>query len=150
MITTLRFKKIEPAALTPTYQTDGASGFDFHSIEKVILRPGEITLVRTGLAVEVPSGYELQLRARSGLAAKSGVFLVNGVGTIDCDYRGEIKVIMSTCGHKPVFIERGDRIAQGIVTTVARAKIEVSENLTETIRGDGGFGSTDRSPDVSA
>lgn len=141
----VHFKLLESKAQLPTYQTPGSSGFDFHSIEKVVLRPGEITLVRTGLAVEIPEGYEIQVRARSGLAAKAGVFLVNGLGTIDSDYRGEIKIIMSTCGPKPVTLEAGERIAQGVFAQVERAEISWSENLSDTLRGEGGFGSTGRS-----
>src|SRR5665213_2506409 len=130
-MTIIYFKKLETEALLPAYQTEGASGFDFHCLEKVVLRPGEVTLARTGLAVEIPAGFELQVRARSGLAAKSGVFLVNGVGTIDSDYRGEIKIIMSTCGHKPVVLEAGSRIAQGVLSRVERVQIEVNSELNE-------------------
>ena len=142
MATVLRFKKLDPRATLPAYQTSGASGFDFYSTEKAVLRPGEVTLVSTGLAVEIPEGYEIQVRARSGLAAKFGVFLVNGIGTIDADYRGEIKVIMSTCGQRPVVLEAGERIAQGVLSIVEQCQIESTEALTSTVRGDGGFGST--------
>lgn len=138
----LRFKKLEALAILPAYQTEGASGFDFHSIQKAILRPGEIAIVRTGLAVEIPFGLELQIRARSGLAAKQGVFLVNGVGTIDSDFRGEIKIIMSTCGPKPVVLEAGARIAQGVLLKVERVRLELAEELSMTERDVGGFGST--------
>jgi dUTP pyrophosphatase len=139
----LQFLKLDPLAQLPTYQTTGASGFDFHSVEKAILRPGEISLVRTGLAVEIPEGFEMQIRARSGLAAKRGVFLVNGIGTIDSDYRGEIKIIMSTCGMRPVTLEAGERIAQGVIVKIERAQIILAEDLSQTLRGEGGFGSTD-------
>lgn len=138
----IRFKKLDTQAILPNYQTEGAAGFDFHSLEKAVLRPGEVSLLRTGLAIEIPAGFELQIRARSGLAAKFGVFLVNGIGTIDADYRGEIKIIMSTCGKKQVVLEAGERIAQGVLTPVHKARFEISEELSETIRGEGGFGST--------
>lgn len=142
------FKALDPRALLPKYQTPGASGFDFHSIEKVVLRPGEIAMVRTGLAVGVPEGFELQIRARSGLSARSGVFLVNGIGTVDSDYRGEIKVIMSTCGPKPVTLEGGERIAQGVITRVVQAELQLTEDLSESLRDEGGFGSTGRGADA--
>src|SRR5690554_2730102 len=98
----LLFKKLCEDAVLPRYQTEGASGFDLCSVEQVVLKSGEVSLVPTGLSVEIPQGYELQIRARSGLAARKGVFLVNGIGTIDADYRGELKVIMSTCLKEPV------------------------------------------------
>lgn len=139
---TLRFQKQDSRAQIPDYQSAGASGFDFHSIEDVTLRAGAVSLVRTGLAVEIPSGFELQIRARSGLAAKHGVFLVNGVGTIDSDYRGEIKIILSTCSNDPVVIKAGDRIAQGVLVKVEQARLVEVQSLSNTERGAGGFGST--------
>src|SRR4051812_47615380 len=103
----MRFKKLDERAIQPAYATPGSSGFDLSSIEDVTLKNGEVILVRTGLAVEVPFGFELQIRARSGLAAKRGVFLVNGIGTIDSDYRGEVKIIMSTCLPGSVTLKAG-------------------------------------------
>lgn len=138
----IKFRKLNAQAILPNYQSAGASGFDFHSVEDVTLRKGEIVLVSTGLAVEIPQGFELQVRARSGLAAKHGIFLVNGVGTIDADYRGEIKIIMSTCKDEPVRLKAGDRIAQGVLGAVIQAEISETTNLSETQRGTGGFGST--------
>ena len=115
---------------------------DLYAVEAATLRQGQVSLVATGLSVEIPEGYELQIRARSGLAAKAGVFLVNGIGTIDSDYRGEIKVIMSTCQAEPVKIEAGDRIAQAVLCPFTRAEcVEVAE-LSTSERGEGGFGST--------
>lgn len=142
----LRFKKLIPTAVIPNYQTPGASGFDFHCIENVIIQTGKIALVRTGLAVEVPKGFELQIRARSGLAAKHGIFLVNGIGTIDSDYRGEIKIILSTCANDFVEIKAGDRIAQGVIVPVVQAEILQVSELSLTERGAGGFGSTGLRP----
>jgi len=139
----LKFSKLDSHALLPEYQSEGASGFDFHALEKVILKNGEVSLVRTGLAVEIPAGFELQVRARSGLAAKHGVFLVNGVGTIDADYRGEIKIILSTCKNADVILQAGDRIAQGVLAPVFQAVIVEANQLSSTSRGVGGFGSTD-------
>lgn len=138
----LKFKKLNSEATLPKYQTSAASGFDLCSTEDIQLESGKVSLVSTGLSVEIPEGYELQIRARSGLAAKKGVFLVNGIGTIDADYRGELKVILSTCAEQAVDIKKGDRIAQGVLMKVEQAAIvEVSE-LSETQRGSGGFGST--------
>ncbi len=142
MSSVLKFKKLDSLAQIPHYQSLGASGFDFHSIETVVLKRGEVSLVRTGLAVEIPSGVELQIRARSGLAAKSGVFLVNGIGTIDSDYRGEIKIILSTISETPITLNAGDRIAQGVVLTIVRPRVMEVDSLSETQRGEGGFGST--------
>lgn len=138
----LLFKKLSAAAVLPAYQTKAASGFDLCSTERVILKAGAVKLVPTGLSVEIPEGYELQVRARSGLAAKKGVFLVNGIGTIDADYRGEIKIIMSTCSSEPVILESGERVAQGVLMAVEQAEISEATELSETERGSGGFGST--------
>jgi len=138
----LMFKKLVSNAVMPVYQTQGASGFDLCSVEDVTLVQGKVSLVSTGLAVEIPQGYELQIRARSGLAAKQGVFLVNGIGTIDSDYRGELKIILSTCQRAPVELRAGDRIAQGVLMKVESAVIEEIQNLSETARASGGFGST--------
>ncbi len=138
----IQFKKLDPQAIQPAYLSAGAAGFDLSSLESVTLKMGEVTLVRTGIALEIPNGYEVQIRARSGLAAKHGVFLVNGVGTIDSDYRGEIKIILSTCSSTPIVLKAGDRIAQGVVQKVERALLLEADSLSNTIRGDGGFGST--------
>lgn len=138
----LKFKRLHPEAKIPNYQTSGAAGFDFCSIEEATLKAGEVKLISTGLAVEIPEGFELQIRARSGLAAKFGVFLVNAPGTIDSDYRGEIKIILSTCKSEPVILKVGERIAQGVLARVVQAAITEVESLSETSRGVGGFGST--------
>lgn len=140
----IQFQKLHPFAKIPAYQTSGAAGFDFSCIEDVELKSGEVSLVSTGLAVQIPEGYELQIRARSGLSAKFGIFLVNGVGTIDSDYRGEIKIIMSTCKPGSIFLKAGDRIAQGVVAKVERAEVALVAVLDETERAEGGFGSTGR------
>jgi dUTP pyrophosphatase len=127
----------------PAYETEGSSGMDLRAAvrEKVVLRPGEIRLIPTGLAISVPRGYEAQVRPRSGLALKHGIGMVNSPGTIDSDYRGEIGVIMINWGKRPFEIARGDRIAQILITQVYRAEIkEVAEELDLTDRGEGGFG----------
>lgn len=138
----IMFKKLVPNAEIPAYQTEGAAGFDLKCTEDVQLKNGEVSLVSTGLSVEIPQGYELQIRARSGLAAKKGVFLVNGIGTIDSDYRGEIKIILSTCSRVPVNLASGERVAQGVLAKVDRAEILEVQELSDTARGAGGFGST--------
>ena len=128
----------------PSYETPGSAGMDIRAWldEPVILKPGERALIPTGLFMEFEPGYEVQLRARSGLAVKHGIGLVNGVGTIDSDYRGEIKVALINLGQEAFAVNNGERIAQMVISPVIQAEIEPSEMLTETERGAGGFGST--------
>ena len=126
----------------PGYATDGAAGMDVVSAEDVTIAPGARHAVATGLSVAIPTGYEIQVRPRSGLALKHGVTVPNTPGTIDSDYRGEMKVIMINLGAEPFAIRRGDRVAQLVLAPVTRAGwIEVAQ-LDETVRGEGGFGST--------
>ncbi len=126
----------------PAYASDGASGMDLRAAVEgeVVLNPGEIKLIPTGLAVAVPPGFEIQTRPRSGLALRHGIGMVNSPGTIDSDYRGEIKLIMINWGPSPFVIRRGDRIAQMLVSRVARAHVTEVVDLDRTSRGDGGFG----------
>ena len=126
----------------PAYETKGASAMDVRAAvqEEVILNPGDIKLIPTGLAVSVPQGYEAQIRPRSGLALKHGIGMPNAPGTIDSDYRGELKLIMINWGQKPFPIKRGDRIAQMLITRVYRADMREVTDLDATSRGDGGFG----------
>lgn len=128
----------------PVYETKGSAGVDLQAnIENpVILRPLERALIPTGLFLEIPEGYEAQVRARSGLAIKHGISLVNGIGTIDSDYRGEIKVILINLGDKDFTINNGDRIAQMIFIKHEQADFELVEELQDTERGEGGFGHT--------
>jgi len=126
----------------PRYETPGSAGMDLRADEPFTLAPGERRLVPTGLAVEIPPGHEGQVRARSGLAVRHGVALVNAPGTIDSDYRGEVKVILVNLGQDAVSFTRGDRIAQLVVAPVVRVEIEVVEELPQSDRGAGGFGST--------
>lgn len=130
----------------PSYQTEDAAGMDLYAaIETPItLGPQDKTMVATGLAIALPAGYEAQVRPRSGLAAKHGVTVLNSPGTIDADYRGEVKVILINHGRDPFVIKRGERIAQMLVAPVTRAAFEEVEDLPETGRGEGGFGSTGR------
>lgn len=126
----------------PAYATDGAAGMDVLAAEDVVLQPGGRHAVATGLALAVPDGFELQVRPRSGLALKHGISLPNTPGTIDSDYRGELKVILINLGDFPFEVRRGDRIAQLVLAPVVRATWLEVEELDETTRGEGGFGST--------
>jgi dUTP pyrophosphatase len=126
----------------PEYATKGAAGMDVVAAEDVTLLPGGRHAVATGLALAVPDGYELQVRPRSGLALKHGISLPNTPGTIDCDYRGELKVILINHGDMPFDVRRGDRIAQLVLAPVVRATWLKVDELDETARGEGGFGST--------
>lgn len=141
---TVKWKKLREDAQLPKLESEGAACFDLRAAmdEPMQIRPGEVSLVPTGLAVEIPMGYELQLRARSGLAAKFGFTLVNGVGTIDADYRGEIKVISTIHKQEPLVIEPGERICQAMVAPVLRVRHEEVSELSSTERGEGGMGST--------
>lgn len=126
----------------PAYATDGAAGMDVVSAEDVVIAPGARHAVATGLSVAIPTGYEIQVRPRSGLALKHGISVPNTPGTIDSDYRGEVKVILINHGAEPFAIVRGDRVAQLVLAPVIRGGwLEVDE-LDETARGAGGFGST--------
>ena len=133
---------LEDGAVAPCYQTDGASGMDLRSIEDCELKPLERRLVRTGVRVAIPGGYEGQVRPRSGLALKHGISMVNSPGTIDSDYRGEISVILINLSDERVRLEAGERIAQLVIAPVAKAVVAVMAELDETTRGGGGFGST--------
>jgi dUTP pyrophosphatase len=133
---------LHPKAVIPKYQTEGAAGFDLHAVEHYILTPGETILVSTGIAVAVPKGFELQIRPRSGLSLKTGLRVANAPGTVDEDYRGEIKVIMQNTSNETAFIAAGDRIAQGVVCPVVQVEFEAVTELDETERGSNGFGST--------
>ncbi len=128
----------------PAYMTEHAAGMDLRAAvtETLTLQPGEFALVPTGIRIAVPIGYEGQVRPRSGLAARSGVTMVNTPGTIDSDYRGEVAVVLINHGSEPFVINRGDRIAQLVISPVVRAEIEVVAELDETARGQGGFGHT--------
>lgn len=128
----------------PEYETKGSAGVDLQANvdSTVVLKPMERYLVPTGLFIEIPEGYEAQVRARSGLAIKHGISLVNGIGTIDSDYRGEIKVILINLGDKDFTINSGDRIAQMVFIKHEQADFELVEELNDTERGAGGFGHT--------
>ena len=137
-------KKLDPAVELPAYKTEGASGMDLMALVKkpINLKPNSSCLVPTGLAVAFSSDFEIQIRPRSGLAAKNSIGVLNTPGTIDSDYRGEIKVILFNHGKNDFLINNKDRIAQMILTPVIKMDLEETDNLPETIRGEGGFGST--------
>lgn len=144
---TVRFKKLDARAMVPAYQTEQAAGLDLSAClptdrPEVTLAPGAIVLVPTGLAVAIPVGFEGQVRARSGLSTKHGIGLPNAPGTIDSDYRGELRVAVINFSKEPFVLTHGMRIAQLVIAPVAHASIVEVESLDETVRGAGGFGST--------
>ena len=137
-------KKLNPAVKLPEYKTSGASGMDLNAfVEKpVTIKSKTSTLIPTGLSVAFSEDYEIQIRPRSGLAVKNNITILNTPGTIDSDYRGEIKVLIFNHGNADFIINNGDRIAQMILSPVVKIDLEVINELPETIRGEGGFGST--------
>ena len=137
-------KKLNPSVQLPSYKTNGASGMDLMAFtEKPInLEPGKSCLVSTGLSVAFPEEYEIQIRPRSGLAAKSNISVLNTPGTIDSDYRGELKIILFNHGTKKFIINNNDRVAQMVFTPIIKMELEETNELPESIRGEGGFGST--------
>ena len=137
-------KKLHPAVKLPIYKTDGASGMDLMAFIKkaLIVKPKTSSLVPTGLSVAFEKNYEIQIRPRSGLAIKNNISVLNAPGTIDSDYRGEIKVIIFNHGDNEFIINNEDRIAQMVLTPIVKMNLEETNNLPETIRGKGGFGST--------
>jgi dUTP pyrophosphatase len=145
----VRFKRLNERASLPAYQTEGAAGMDLaaclpESAPSITLEPGRIIAVPTGWSLAIPRNYEAQVRPRSGLSTKHGITLPNSPGTIDSDYRGELKVALINLGHEPFEITHGMRIAQLVIAPVAHAAIREVEELDATARGDGGFGSTGR------
>jgi len=137
-------KKLNPSVQLPSYKTNGASGMDLMAfIEKPIcLKPGKSCLVPTGLSVAFPQEYEIQIRPRSGLAAKKSISILNTPGTIDSDYRGELKIILFNHGSEDFIINNSDRVAQMVLTPIIKMELEETNELPESIRGEGGFGST--------
>jgi dUTP pyrophosphatase len=140
----VRFQKLRPGALAPRYMSSGAAGLDLASAadSPITLAPGGRAAVPTGLALEIPAGWEGQVRPRSGLARKHGVTLTNAPGTIDSDYRGEVQVLLVNLGEAPHVVQPGDRIAQLVIAPVAVAELEEVASLSDTTRGEGGFGHT--------
>ena len=143
-MTKLLIKRFSKNVIIPKYETSGSSGMDIAAYmkENIEINPGEKAIVPTGFSLSIPTGFEIQIRPRSGLAAKNNVSVLNSPGTIDADYRGEVKVILINLGKKKFIVENGLRIAQMVLCPVVQAKIEDTEELSKTIRGSGGFGST--------
>ena len=140
----IKMKKLSPRAIIPSYMTELSSGMDIYAClnNSIDILPMERQLIPTGISISLPKGYEAQIRPRSGLALKYGITLLNSPGTIDADYRGEIKIILINLSNKAFKVNHGDRIAQMIISKVEKANIEIVETLDETNRGEGGFGST--------
>ena len=137
-------KKTNKEVITPKYKTDGSSGVDLSAFleKKVIIKPNSSELIPTGLQVAIPEELEIQIRPRSGLAAKESIGVLNSPGTIDSDYRGELKIILFNHGNKDFIINNGDRIAQMVLVPILKIEFEEVDDLPDTIRGQGGFGST--------
>ena len=137
-------KRFDKKIKLPAYETSGSSGMDLMAFikKKIVINPYKTKLIPTGIALAIPKNYEIQIRPRSGLAAKNNISVLNTPGTIDSDYRGEIKVIIYNHGNNDFTINNGDRIAQMILAPVVKMELEETSNLPETIRGEGGFGST--------
>jgi dUTP pyrophosphatase len=138
----LKFVDDKKLKQIPKYSTVGSAGMDICSAEEVVVNPKSIALIKTNIALEIPSNHEIQIRSRSGLAAKSGIFVLNAPGTIDSDYRGELGVILYNISDKEFIIKPGDRIAQAVLSKYERAEITVVESISNTERAAGGFGST--------
>ena len=134
----------QKGAVVPSYKTDGAAGADVCAFltEPVTIAPGSFAMIPTGLFFEIPQGYEIQVRPRSGLAAKNGITVLNTPGTIDSDYRGELKIILINLGASAFVVNNGERIAQIIVSPVTVANFKLTDSLSDTVRGEKGFGST--------
>lgn len=139
---TLRFKKVHPDAVLPSYAHPSDAGMDLRSVDDLTLAPGQRALVHTGLVMQLPPLYEAQVRPRSGLALKNGVTVLNTPGTIDSGYRGEVGVILINLGHAAFDVRKGDKIAQMVIAPVTQPNIEETDVVDETDRGSGGFGST--------
>ena len=137
-------KKLDPKVTLPSYKTKGASGMDLMAFvkEKIVIKPQTSALIPTGLSVAFSEDYEIQIRPRSGLAAKNNISVLNTPGTIDSDYRGELKIIIFNHGNHDFIINNDDRVAQMVLTPVAKMELEEVNELPKTLRGEGGFGST--------
>ena len=143
-MTEILIKRLSKEVALPKYETDGSSGLDLAACidENIEIKPGKSAIIPTGLAVAIPKNFEIQIRPRSGLAAKNQLSVLNTPGTIDADYRGELKVILINLSNKNFIVEKGLRIAQMVVYPVIKAKLKEVETLEDTKRGSGGFGST--------
>lgn len=142
----VRITLLPHAVEAPAYQTDHAAGMDLSAaiVDDVVIEPGAVEPIPTGIRIEIPAGHEGQVRGRSGLARRHAIGLPNAPGTIDADYRGEVTVLLVNWGREPYHVRRGDRIAQLVIAPVTRARLIVAESLSATARGEGGFGHTGR------
>lgn len=138
----IKIKKLHTDSIIPQYQSPESAGFDLHALQDYTLAAGERALIQTGLAFEFDKGFEIQIRPRSGLALKYGISVLNSPGTIDSDYRGEIKVLLINHSNEEFHIKAGDRIAQAVVNTIIQAEFEQTHELSDSVRGSGGFGSS--------
>lgn len=138
----VEIKKLREDAQIPRYNKPGDSGFDFVLLEDALIEPGETKILPTGLAFAIPEGYELQIRLRSGYAAKTSLYLPNAPGTVDSGYRGEVGIILRNGGSAPFLARKGDRIAQGVIAPVIRANLIETDDLDESERGASGFGAS--------
>ena len=143
-MTEILIKRLSKEINLPKYETDGSSGMDLSANinSHIKIEPGETSIIPTGISVSIPKNFEIQIRPRSGLAAKNQISVLNTPGTIDADYRGEVKVILINLGEKTFIVEKGARIAQMVLCPIIKAKLKEVENLEKTSRGSGGFGST--------
>ena len=137
-------KKLDPKVTLPSYKTKGASGMDLMAFvkEKIVIKPQTSALIPTGLSVAFSEDYEIQIRPRSGLAAKNNISVLNSPGTIDSDYRGELKIIIFNHSNHDFIVNNNDRVAQMVLTPIAKMELEEANELPKTLRGEGGFGST--------
>ena len=140
----VRIKKLDERATVPTYGTEYSAGADLYSIEAVCVEPHKTVLVHTGIALEIPEGYAGLIFARSGLACKRGLAPANKVGVVDCDYRGEVTVALHNHSSEPQTVAVGERVAQMVIAPYYTADFELCDELSDTVRGEGGFGSTGR------
>ena len=139
-------KKLDPKVTLPSYKTKGASGMDLMAFvkEKIVIKPQTSSLIPTGLSVAFSEDYEIQIRPRSGLAAKNNISVLNTPGTIDSDYRGELKIIIFNHSNRNFVVNNNDRVAQMVLTPIAKMELKEANELPKTLRGEGGFGSTDK------
>lgn len=140
----IKIKLLNDDAVIPKYQTELAAGVDLHTTESKTIQPNETVLLKTGIAMQIPKGYEGQVRPRSGMSLKTKVRVSNSPGTLDADYRGEVGIILDNIGNETIQINKGDRVAQLVFNQIEVADFELVNDLDETERGDGGFGSTNK------
>lgn len=140
----IKLKKLFPGAILPSYGSAEAAGADLYSMDFVSIQPGNRAMISTGIAIELPIGFEAQVRPRSGLATKSGITIANSPGTVDSDYRGEVKVCLINHSFEPFMVREGDRVAQLVIVPIFRARFELVDQLASSQRGVAGFGSTGR------